>query len=116
MFRSKTVVDGDNNSGEPESELTTNHVIGEGGGGEEAEAASMEKNKNREELIVRREGERVEAKPEITSSIKGNVSGGNRVGGTGIGVWRDLVVEEVSETAIGSAIETTGKVDECGDD
>lgn len=68
----------------------------------------MEENKNRKELVV---GGRVKANPEVTCSVDGDVGGGDRGGRSG----RGLVVEEVNETTVDSAIRTAGVVDDGGD-
>ena len=90
MFRSETVVDGDNESGKLAGEPTTNGVVCLGVRAEEAEATSMKENYDRKEEIGR-EGGREETKPEIARSIDGGVRGGDRVGG--FGVRRDSEVE-----------------------
>lgn len=65
----------------------------------------MEENKNRKELVV---GWRLKANPEVTCGVDGDVGGGDGGGRNG----RGLVVEEVNETTVDSAIRTAGIVDD----
>lgn len=112
MFRSETVIDGDNESRKLAGEPTTNGVVCVGGGTEADEAASMKENDDGKEETGG-EGGREEAKPEIAGSIEGGVRGGDRVGG--FGVRGGLEVEEAEEAAVDGAIGAAGRIIEGGD-
>lgn len=112
MFRSETVVNGDNERGKLAGEPTTNGVVSLGGRAEVGEAASVEENDYRKKGIGG-EGGREEAKPEIAGGIDGGVRGGDRVGG--FGIRRGFEVEEAEEAAVEGAIGAAGGIRDGGD-